>query len=85
MVCHIDYLLLMRAKIVRNASSNIVGTGLALPLLHRFLSEEIVLYYSNFEIVISQSTFITQNRPHAIVSSPYLAGLLHVFHYCLCL
>ena len=34
LVCHIDYLLLTRAKIARNASSSIDGTYLALPLLH---------------------------------------------------
>ena len=34
LVCHIDYLLLMRAKIARNASSSIDGTDIALFLLH---------------------------------------------------
>ena len=34
LVCYIDYLLLMRSKIARNASSSIDGTDLALSLLH---------------------------------------------------
>ena len=34
LVCHIDYLLLMTAKIARNASSSIDGTDLAQSLLH---------------------------------------------------
>ena len=44
LVCHIDYLLLMRAKIARNASSSIDGTYLALSILH---PEHVFLWYSS--------------------------------------
>ena len=49
LVCHIDYLLLMRAKIARNASSSIDGTYLALSLLypeHVFLLIEVCAFLS---------------------------------------